>query len=176
MGYNAHFPSSQTSFVFSFFSFFPLSFKFFKIRFKFNLTKSKQILRTDSSFFFPTTANQFVNWIAAVLAYIGKFYSCQYFLLNFAVQGVVVGAELRHFRGRQVHRDRIRRQEGHRIRSDLLSLFLKKKETCLSSFNNVKITNFVNVYSVLSQGRRGAESCRKWEKLSLAALGRPCDW
>jgi len=41
-------------------------------------------------------------------------------LLNFAVQGIVIGAELRHFRGRQIHCDRVRRQEGHCIRSDLL--------------------------------------------------------
>lgn len=38
-----------------------------------------------------------------------------------AVQGVVLGAELRHLHRRQVHRDGLRGQEGHRLRGQLLA-------------------------------------------------------
>lgn len=43
----------------------------------------------------------------------------------FAVEGVLVGVELRHLCRRQVHRDRIRWQKGHCIRSDLLDAYGK---------------------------------------------------
>ncbi|CAG08614.1 unnamed protein product [Tetraodon nigroviridis] len=39
-----------------------------------------------------------------------------------AVQGVVLGAELRHLHRRQVHSDGLRGQEGHRLRGQLLGL------------------------------------------------------
>jgi len=42
----------------------------------------------------------------------------------FPVERVVFGAQLRYFYGRQIHRDRIRRQESHRLRSDVLSHIL----------------------------------------------------
>lgn len=38
-----------------------------------------------------------------------------------AVEGVVLGAQLRHLHRRQVHRDGLRGQEGHRLRGQLLA-------------------------------------------------------
>lgn len=44
------------------------------------------------------------------------------FLSSPTVQGVVLGAELRHLHRRQVHSDGLRGQEGHRLRGQLLGL------------------------------------------------------
>lgn len=43
-----------------------------------------------------------------------------------AVEGVVLGAELRHLHRRQVHRDGLRGQEGHRLRGQLLARWRRR--------------------------------------------------
>ncbi|VVC98104.1 unnamed protein product [Leptidea sinapis] len=49
-------------------------------------------------------------------------FSSQIFSLGYCptVKGVLIGAKLRHLVGRQVHSDRVGRQESHGVRSDLL--------------------------------------------------------
>lgn len=67
--------------------------------------------------------------------------------LTSTVEGVVLRPELRHLSGRQIHRDRVRGQEGHRVRGHLLerdeapaSALVRRLLTCGLQHADVKHT------------------------------------